>query len=105
MSTLLLDRRANGVELAGGAELFVFVRDEVGVFLDERRPRRPEIELVRFVAEELAVHARPNQTSIRVDVHLGHAEFRGRQIFVLIHSASGWVKLASGGIDSLDFAL
>src|SRR3954452_15189815 len=43
------------VELASRPELFVLVSDEIRVYLHENFPRRPEIELRRFIPEEFAM--------------------------------------------------
>ena len=37
-----------------------------------------------LVAEELAVHAGPDQPAVGVDVDLGDAELGGRQVFVFV---------------------
>ena len=65
--------------------------------------RRAEIEFRGLVAEEFAMHARPDEAAIGVDVHLGHAEFGRGQIFVFIHAARARIELAAGGIDALHF--
>ena len=74
---LRAEARAEIGELIGAAEEDVAARDELRVFLDEDLARRAEIEIAWLVAEELAVHARPHQAAIGVDVHLGHAELGG----------------------------
>src|SRR5450432_2432923 len=79
---------SNLIELAGGAEFLILVRDEVGVLLDENLARRPKVELFGMVAEEFAVDACPDQAAIGIDVHFGYAESRGREIFLLVHAAS-----------------
>src|SRR5436190_23470963 len=71
-----LQARANRVELPGRAELFVLVRDEICVLLDENFSRAPEIELLGMIAEEFPMHTRPDQASIRVDIYLRHTELR-----------------------------
>lgn len=61
------------------------MRDEIRVFLNENLAGRPEVELLRMIAEKFAMHARPNKPAVGVDVDLGHAEFRRRQVFVLVY--------------------
>src|SRR5690349_8474032 len=47
------------------------------------------------------MHARPNEASVGIDVDLGHAELRGRQILVFIYAARGRIQFATSGVDSL----
>src|SRR5688500_4420315 len=75
------------VELPGGAELFVLVRDEFGVFLDEDLAGRAEIEFGWLVPEILAMDAGPDEAAISIDVHLGYAQLGGWEVFLLVHSA------------------
>jgi hypothetical protein len=91
-------------QLAGGAEQHVAAGDELRVFLDEDLARRAEVELARLVAEELAVHARPDEAAVGVDVDLGDAELGGGQVLVDVdaHRAG---DLAAGGVDAVDLLL
>src|SRR5579862_478097 len=99
----LLQRLAHVGKFPGRAELAVFVRDELGVFIHEDFARRAEIELRRLVAEEFAVDARPDEASVRVDVDLRDAELGGGQVLVLVHAARARVELAAGGVYPLHF--
>ena len=98
---LFLNTGAHGVELTGGAELLVLVRDKIRVLLHENLPRRPEIELRGLIPEKFAMDPRPDQAAIGVDVDFGHAELGGRQIFFFVDAARGRIELAASSIDSL----
>src|SRR5207244_8095511 len=82
---------------------FVFVLAKVGILLDESFSRRPKIELLGMIAEEFAIDPSPNEAAVSVDVHFGHAEFRGGQILFFIHAASRRIEFSTGGIDAVDF--
>ncbi len=81
------------------------MRDELGVFVHERVARRAEIELARMIAEKFAVHARPDEAAVGVDVDLGHAELGGGQVFVFIDAARAGVERAAGRVDAADLFL
>jgi hypothetical protein len=98
-----LQTRPDGIELPGGTKLFVFVRNEICVLLDEDFSRRPKIELLGMIAEKFAMHPRPHEPAIGVDVHFGDTEFRSRQIFLFVYAARGRIEFATGGVDPLDF--
>src|SRR5258708_5545361 len=103
-TSLLAERLPEIVELVGGAEEHVAARDELRVFLDEDLARRAEVEFARLVAEEFAVHARPDEAAVGVDVHLRHAELRGGEIFVRV-DAPRVLGFAAGGVYAIDFLL
>src|SRR4051812_25619843 len=75
---------ANLIELAGRAQLLVFARNKIRVGLHENFAWRPEIELLGMVAEKFAMNTGPYQAPIGVDVHLGHTQLGGREIFVFV---------------------
>ncbi len=56
-----------------------------------------------MIAEEFAMDPRPDEPAIGIDVDLGHAEFRRRQVLVFVHPAGRGVELAAGGVDAFDF--
>src|SRR4051812_39447637 len=61
MLPLLLQTRADRLELASRAELLIFVRDKIGVSLHEHFPGRAEVEFSRLIPEKFAVDASPDQ--------------------------------------------
>src|SRR4051794_12364817 len=63
-SRLLGHCGAHGIERARGAELQVFVGNELRVFVHEGLAWRAEVELTGLVAEELAMHARPDESAV-----------------------------------------
>src|ERR1700730_5716715 len=99
---LFFEAGAHRVEPSGRAELFVFARDEVGVLFYENFSGWAKIELFGMIAEEFAVHAYPDKPSIRVDVDLGHAEFRRGQVFLFIYTTRGGIKLPAGSVYPFD---
>src|SRR6478735_613373 len=102
--TLLAEARAEIVQLAGGAEQHVAASDELRVFLDEDLTRRAEIELLRVVAEVLAVDAGPDQAAVGIDVDLGDAELGGGKVLVGVDTDRAG-DLAAGGVDAGDLVL
>src|SRR5947209_6462403 len=82
---LLFHAGADLVQRSSRTKLLVFAGDEIGVGLHEDFARRAKIELGWFIAEKFAMHTRPNQSPVGVDVHLGYAEFGRREIFILVH--------------------
>ena len=48
-----------------------------------------------MIAEMLAMHPRPNQAAIGVDIHLAHTELGGRQIFIFVHATRGGIEFAA----------
>src|SRR5689334_9537525 len=55
-TSLLSESSTHFRQLPGRAELLVLVRDELGVLVLEDLARRAEVEFLRLVAEEFAVH-------------------------------------------------
>src|ERR1041384_1316566 len=98
-----LQTGANRVDLIGGAELLVLVRNEIRVGLHEDFAGRTEIELGRFVAEKFAVDAGPDEAAVGIDVDLGDTQLGGRKVFVFIHAARARVELPTGGVNALNF--
>ena len=49
-------------------------------------PGSAQVEVLRVVAEELAVDARPDQAAVGVDVDLGDAQLGGALELVVIHA-------------------
>src|SRR6267378_519869 len=96
---LSFDACAHRVQLAGRTEFLVFVRDEVGILLNESFSRRPKIELFGMIAEEFAMDACPHQAPISVDVYFGYAEFRRGQVFFFVHATRRRIKFSAGGVD------
>src|ERR1700730_1803914 len=105
MSSLRFHARAHGIELTGGAQLFVLMGYEIRVFFHEYFSRRSKIELLRVIAEEFAMHARPNKPAIRIDVDLGDSEFGGGKIFFFIYAACRGIKFTAGRINGFDLRL
>ncbi len=81
------------------------MRDEFRVFIHEDRARRAEIEFGRFVAEELAMHSRPDKAAVGVDIDFCDAEFGSWKILVFIHASGVGIELTASGIDAFDFLL
>ncbi len=58
-----------------------------------------------MIAEKLAMDARPDQRPSVIDVHLGHAELGGGEIFVLVNAARLGIERAARRVDALHFRL
>ncbi len=76
--------------------------NEIRVFLDEDFTRRAEIELGGMIAKIFPVDSGPDEAAISIDIDLGHAQFRGRKIFLFVHTPGGRIKLAARCINALD---
>ena len=94
-----VDELANFFEMTGGTEHFVFVNDVVRVGGHEDLARFAEVEFRRIITEEFAMDRAPNQTAVRVDIDLGNAKFRGREILLFINAA-GILHCAASVIDT-----
>ncbi len=99
-----LQHGAQGIQLAGAAQFFILAGNELGVFGHEDLAHRAQIEAFGVIPEILAVHARPYQAAIGIDVDLGHAQFGGALELGIIHTL-GALQLAAGGIDAGDLIL
>ena len=94
-----VDELANFFEMTGGTEHFVFMNDVVRVGGHEDLARFAEVEFRRMITEEFAMDRAPDQTTVRVDIDLGNAKFRGREILLFINAA-GVLHCASSVIDT-----
>src|ERR1043166_10329488 len=93
--SLSLQARPDGVQLAGGPQFAVLVRDKLCVLLDKDFPRRAKIKLGRMVTKVFPMHTSPDETAIGIDVHLGYAQFRGWEVFLLVHAPGRGLELAA----------
>ena len=75
--------------------------DELRIFLDEDFAGRAKIKLGGVIAKIFPVHTSPDQATIGVDIHLGHAQLRGREIFLFVHTAGRGIELAARRINAL----
>src|SRR5437660_9820842 len=72
---LLFYTCSHRIQLARRTQLLVFMCNKVGVFLHENFPRRAKIEFHWMVAEVLAMHPRPDQPAIGIDVDFRYTKF------------------------------
>ena len=75
------------------------MRDEIRVFLHENFSRITEIEFLGMITGKFAMHPCPNQSAIGIDIYLGHAQSRGRQIILFVHTVRRRIKLSACRID------
>ncbi len=61
--------------MSGAAEIIILLCNEFGVFGHENLSGSSQIKAFGMLKEIFTMDARPNQTSIGVDVDLGYAQF------------------------------
>lgn len=95
---LFCNEFADVVQLAGGAEEFVFPGDKLRVFVHEDFSDRAQVEVFRMIAEMFAVNAGPDEAAVGIR-RLQCADFELSIFFIgclmTVLSFSGATFLAS----------
>jgi hypothetical protein len=101
---LLTDQGTDFFQLAGAAQLFVLMGDELGILAHEHFSNQAQVKIIRMLQEVFPVNARPHQAPVSVDVDLRNSQFGCPFELVSVHTL-GAFQVAAGFVDAFHFFL